>query len=108
MFVCNGNGLLVKAEIVSSSKKETALIIKETISSQTSNSQKLTIAIAPTKNMDRIEWMVEKCVEIGIRNILPFYSYSIVSDLQNYVLFIFIKGQNNFSTLFRIFDGIRQ
>lgn len=27
------------------------------------------LAIAPTKNADRLEWMVEKCVEIGIEKI---------------------------------------
>ena len=27
------------------------------------------LAIAPTKNVDRMEWMVEKCVEIGIEKI---------------------------------------
>ncbi|MCY7349697.1 MAG: 16S rRNA (uracil(1498)-N(3))-methyltransferase [Cytophagaceae bacterium] len=27
------------------------------------------LAIAPTKNMDRVEWMLEKCVEIGLDEI---------------------------------------
>ena len=27
------------------------------------------LIIAPTKNLDRMEWMVEKCVEIGINEI---------------------------------------
>ncbi len=31
----------------------------------------LHIAIAPTKNIERIEWMVEKCTEIGIDEITP-------------------------------------
>lgn len=31
----------------------------------------LHIAIAPTKNIDRLEWMVEKCTEIGIDEITP-------------------------------------
>lgn len=29
----------------------------------------LHLAIAPTKNSDRLEWMIEKCVEIGIHEI---------------------------------------
>jgi 16S rRNA (uracil1498-N3)-methyltransferase len=29
------------------------------------------LAIAPTKNLDRIEWLVEKCVEMGIDRIIP-------------------------------------
>lgn len=31
----------------------------------------LHIAIAPTKNTERLEWMVEKCTEIGIDEITP-------------------------------------
>ena len=31
----------------------------------------LHIAIAPTKNIDRLEWMVEKCTEIGVDEITP-------------------------------------
>ena len=29
------------------------------------------MAIAPTKNIERIEWMVEKCTEIGVDEITP-------------------------------------
>ncbi len=32
---------------------------------------RLTVAIAPTKNIDRIEWMMEKCTEMGIDRIIP-------------------------------------
>lgn len=31
----------------------------------------ITLAVAPTKNMDRIEWMTEKAVEIGVNRIVP-------------------------------------
>lgn len=31
----------------------------------------LHVAIAPTKNVERIEWMVEKCTEIGVDEITP-------------------------------------
>ncbi len=31
----------------------------------------LTMAIAPTKNIDRMEWFVEKAVEIGVTRIVP-------------------------------------
>lgn len=29
------------------------------------------LAVAPTKNLDRMEWLVEKCVEMGIDRIIP-------------------------------------
>lgn len=31
----------------------------------------ITVAIAPTKNIDRLEWMVEKVVEMGVDRIIP-------------------------------------
>ena len=31
----------------------------------------ITIAVAPTKNIDRMEWLVEKLVEIGVNRIVP-------------------------------------
>lgn len=31
----------------------------------------LTLAVAPTKNMDRLEWLVEKAVEFGVDRIVP-------------------------------------
>ena len=32
---------------------------------------KIILAVAPTKNLDRIEWMAEKCTEMGIDRITP-------------------------------------
>lgn len=37
------------------------------------NPYPLHIAIAPTKNIDRMEWFVEKCTEIGIDEITPIF-----------------------------------
>ena len=34
-------------------------------------SQQLTVAVAPTKHMDRMEWLVEKMTEIGVNRIVP-------------------------------------
>ena len=31
----------------------------------------LTIAVAPTKNMDRFEWLIEKSIELGVSRIIP-------------------------------------
>jgi 16S rRNA (uracil1498-N3)-methyltransferase len=35
---------------------------------------KLVLAIAPTKNIDRLEWLIEKAVEVGVHEILLFKS----------------------------------
>lgn len=36
--------------------------------------QQLTVAVCPTKHMDRMEWMVEKLTEIGVNRIVPLLS----------------------------------
>ncbi|MCM1163031.1 MAG: 16S rRNA (uracil(1498)-N(3))-methyltransferase [Muribaculaceae bacterium] len=33
--------------------------------------QRLAVAVAPTKHLDRMEWMVEKMTEIGVNDIIP-------------------------------------
>jgi len=71
--VTNGRGLLFLSEILSISKKRSKL---KTIKLLPINGieSKLTIAIAPTKNITRIEWFIEKSVEIGIFEIILFNS----------------------------------
>ncbi|MGB0886266.1 MAG: RsmE family RNA methyltransferase [Chitinophagales bacterium] len=73
IFVTNGKGDMFQAEIVSISKKKCSIKIIECKSNNTKPS-KLTIALAPTKNISRIEWFVEKAVEIGINEIKFFTS----------------------------------
>ena len=75
VFVCDGNGLMLEAEIVSSSKKETVLRERSVYRKEKENPNHLVLAVAPTKNIDRYEWMVEKCTEIGVHTIIPFYSH---------------------------------
>lgn len=73
IHITNGNGALFEAEIVSISKKKCSVsILKRTELAHLES--KLTIAIAPTKNLSRIEWFVEKAVEIGIKDIKLFVS----------------------------------
>lgn len=45
--------------------------IEEVIPSFGSHSYRLTMAVAPTKNMDRYEWFLEKGTETGLNEIVP-------------------------------------
>lgn len=72
--ICNGSGLMLSARIVSMSKKQTVLEKIEILAQEKVNTNKLILAVAPTKNIDRYQWMIEKCTEIGISKIIPFYS----------------------------------
>lgn len=67
--VFDGNGKLYRAKIFSVHKNEAQLVDLELIENQIENKNKLSIAIAPTKNSDRIEFFLEKATEIGINNI---------------------------------------
>ena len=66
----NGNGIIVKARLTSVNKNGVVAEIEERNQEQ-KRAASLHIAIAPTKNLDRIEWFLEKATEIGIEEITP-------------------------------------
>ena len=63
--ITDGQGQIFTAEITAIQKLTTICHIVDKISSKPIV-PKLSIAISPTKNLSRIEWFVEKAVEIGI------------------------------------------
>lgn len=65
----DGKGKFFKAEISLAHAKRCGVRILETIPTPPSWPCRIHLAIAPTKNMDRIEWLTEKCTEIGIDEI---------------------------------------
>ena len=68
IFVTDGKGNLAKGNLVFEGKK-VSLDILEIKKNLPNFSRKLHIAIAPTKNIDRIEFFVEKATEMGISEI---------------------------------------
>jgi len=69
----DGKGSIYLAEIKDGHYKKCTVKIIETKKNSTPN-YTITIAIAPTKSIDRLEWFIEKSTEIGIHNIIPFIS----------------------------------
>ena len=69
--VFDGIGNLFQCVIVSSNKKVTTIQINQLLMSEPLPQYGLHIAIAPTKNIDRMEWFLEKATEIGIQFITP-------------------------------------
>jgi 16S rRNA (uracil1498-N3)-methyltransferase len=67
----DGKGGYYNAVVTLPDAKHCRLSVTETIESRTPRKFSVHIAIAPTKNMDRFEWFVEKSVEIGIDIITP-------------------------------------
>jgi len=62
----DGKGGFFTAEIIDDSQKACKVKCIETIREYGKRNFSLHIAIAPTKNIDRIEWFMEKCTEMGI------------------------------------------
>jgi len=67
----NGKGAFYKAEITVADSRKCRLKVVSTEQKEKQHNYHLHIAIAPTKNMDRFEWFLEKATEIGIDEITP-------------------------------------
>ena len=67
--IIDGNGTKAVGTIQAAHAKQCAVLLtsKETVAKP--RNYYLHIAIAPTKNIERIEWLVEKAVEIGVDEI---------------------------------------
>jgi 16S rRNA (uracil1498-N3)-methyltransferase len=65
----DGRGGLYTAEIKDAHPKRTILQITDVITGFNKRNHYLHIAIAPTKNIERLEWFLEKATEIGIDEI---------------------------------------
>ncbi|MBC7915977.1 MAG: 16S rRNA (uracil(1498)-N(3))-methyltransferase [Pyrinomonadaceae bacterium] len=67
----DGRGGFYTAEIINPHPKFTTLKIIESRQEYSKRNHYLHIAVAPTKNIDRFEWFMEKATEIGIDEITP-------------------------------------
>lgn len=65
----DGKGTRAVAEVSDGHPKRCVLTIISRSSEPTGRNFRLHIAVAPTKNIDRIEWFVEKATEIGVDEI---------------------------------------
>ena len=66
LTITDGKGCFYRAEIAVADNKHCLLNILETIPQPVLWNGHLHLALAPTKNMDRIEWLAEKATEIGL------------------------------------------
>ncbi|MCB0661718.1 MAG: 16S rRNA (uracil(1498)-N(3))-methyltransferase [Saprospiraceae bacterium] len=69
----DGKGTLYNGRIVEAGKRQMTVMVgnKSTIPGK---NYQLSIAIAPTKNIDRFEFFLEKATEIGIDHIYPIFT----------------------------------
>ena len=69
IVITDGCGCFYDAEVSGVSSRSCSYSITDTRKAESPWSGHLHIAVAPTKNMDRTEWLVEKAVEIGVDEI---------------------------------------
>lgn len=69
IYVVDGLGNLYEGRIKAYIKKECYIDVVRVVSNYKKRNYSVHVAIAPTKNHDRIEWFVEKAVEIGVDEI---------------------------------------
>ena len=71
LYVTSGDGTMCRARIVDPDPTACQVEIIERLPDYGARPFKLHMAVAPTKNNARMEWFVEKAVEIGIDRITP-------------------------------------
>ena len=70
LMITNGKGSVFTSEIISADQRSVQVkILKE--HSHPRPDYELHMAVAPTKNIDRFEWFLEKATEIGVSQITP-------------------------------------
>jgi 16S rRNA (uracil1498-N3)-methyltransferase len=70
IYVLDGKGRYFECKITDTSQKQCKVFIQKEIISSFPE-PKCHIAVAPTKNIERIEWFIEKSCETGIKEITP-------------------------------------
>ena len=74
--ITDGKGTLVQGEILIADTSACSVQVVSRSFQPTRANYHLHIAVAPTKNPDRIEWFIEKAVEIGIDEITPLITHN--------------------------------
>ena len=69
MMLMDGQGNYYRAEVTLAHTKHCLYEIKETIPQERQWKGHIHLAIAPTKMMERTEWLIEKAVEVGVDEI---------------------------------------
>ena len=74
LHITDGKGNLYRCEVVSAHQKHTLVRAVEHFAEFEKMPYRLTMAVAPTKNIDRYEWFLEKATEIGVAEFVPIVS----------------------------------
>ena len=74
LHITDGKGNLYHCRIVEAHQHHCTVEVVETFAEYEKLPYSLTMAVAPTKNIDRYEWFLEKATEIGVARFVPVVS----------------------------------
>ena len=71
LHITDGAGNLYRCRIVEAHQHHCTVEVVESFSEYEKLPYSLTMAVAPTKNIDRYEWFLEKATEVGVTRFIP-------------------------------------
>lgn len=71
LWLTDGRGRLFRARVIVPDARRCEVEVVDTQSDFEPLPYRLTIAVAPTKNIERLEWLLEKATEVGVDRIVP-------------------------------------
>jgi 16S rRNA (uracil1498-N3)-methyltransferase len=74
LHITDGRGNMHRCKVVDDNVKRCVVEVVETITEYEKPTYSLSMAVAPTKNIDRFEWFLEKATEVGISEVIPIVS----------------------------------
>ena len=75
VYLIDGNGGFFQGNITEAHPKHCKVTISAQLEANETRNYRLHLAIAPTKNINRFDWLLEKITEIGIDEITPVISF---------------------------------
>ncbi len=71
LWLTDGEGTMIQAKLIDNHPKRCNLQIVKRIANYAKRDYRLHMVVAPTKNISRFEWFLEKATEIGVDEITP-------------------------------------
>lgn len=71
LHLTDGRGTLYRCEIAGEDVRRCTVRVAERFPDYERMPYRLTMAVAPTKNIERFEWFLEKATEVGVSEIVP-------------------------------------
>lgn len=71
LHITDGRGNMYRCKVVDDNAKRCTVEVVHTTPNYEPLAYELVMAVAPTKNIDRYEWFLEKATEVGISDVYP-------------------------------------